>query len=155
MSRLNKKLTVKTESEMRALAAKLADASFAGGFIALFGGLGAGKTAFVKGFCARFGILEVSSPTFNIVKRYESGDTAIDHFDCYRLADADELFAMGFDEYLQSTGIILMEWSENVIDALPLERLEVHISGSGCEPREAELISFGADYDSIIEEINL
>lgn len=152
---MNKSLLIKTEYDMRALAVKLAEASFAGGFIALFGGLGAGKTAFVKGFCAHFGIEEVSSPTFNIVKHYDGRGAAIDHFDCYRLDDADELIAMGFDEYLFSSSIILMEWSENVSDALPAERLEIRIQGSGNEPREVELVPFGKKYEAIIEELAL
>ncbi|MBR5949110.1 MAG: tRNA (adenosine(37)-N6)-threonylcarbamoyltransferase complex ATPase subunit type 1 TsaE [Clostridia bacterium] len=140
---------------MRDLAEKLAEASFAGEFIALFGGLGAGKTAFVKGFCAHFGITEVSSPTFNIVKHYDGGGAAIDHFDCYRLDDEDELLAMGFEEYLYAGSIVLMEWSENVLGALPEGRLELHLNGSGDEPREAELISFGDEYDALIEGITL
>ena len=140
---------------MRHLAEMLAKASFDGAFIALFGDLGAGKTVFVKGFCAFFGIFEVSSPTFTIVKHYESKKTQIDHFDCYRLADSDELLAMGYEEYLLSGSIILMEWSENVIDALPPDRLEVHISGSGDEPREIEFIPFGKEYETMIEELML
>lgn len=152
---MNKRFLIKNESEMRNLAAKLAQASFAGEFIALFGGLGAGKTAFVKGFCAHFGIDGVSSPTFNLVKHYCGGGVAIDHFDCYRLADSDELLAMGFEEYLYSGSIVLMEWSENVTDALPKRRLELHIVGNGDAPREAELVSFGEEYDEAIEGITL
>ncbi|MBQ4428583.1 MAG: tRNA (adenosine(37)-N6)-threonylcarbamoyltransferase complex ATPase subunit type 1 TsaE [Clostridia bacterium] len=152
---MKKSFLIKNEYDMRDLAAKLAEASFAGVFIALFGGLGAGKTAFVKGFCAYFGIAEVSSPTFNIVKHYNGGEAAIDHFDCYRLDDADELLAMGFDEYLFSNSIILMEWSENVPDALPAERLEIHIGGSGNDVREVELVPFGKKYEAMIEELAL
>ena len=138
---------------MHALAEKLAESFRKGGFIALFGGLGAGKTCFVKGFCSYFGITEVSSPTFTIVKHYTAGDLTIDHFDCYRLDSSDELLAMGFEEYLDPTGIILMEWSENVLDALPESRLEIHISGSGIDPRTVELVSFGDEYDAILEEL--
>ncbi len=145
---------VKTESDMRSLGARLAGLSFEGMFIALFGGLGAGKTAFVKGFCAKFGIMEVSSPTFNLVKHYDSGGAAIDHFDCYRLDDEGELFAMGFEEYLYSKSIILMEWSENVPDALPKSRLEIRISGSGSEARSVEMEAFGEEYDRVLEEIS-
>ena len=152
---MNKSLTVKTESEMRRFAAELANASFEGAFIALFGGLGAGKTAFVKGFCAHYGIDGVSSPTFNIVKHYDGGGAAIDHFDCYRLDSADELFAMGFEDHLCSGSIVLMEWSENVLEALPEKRLEVHISGSGDEPRSVEMIPFGKDYEALVEELAL
>lgn len=140
---------------MRALAAKLAESFSKGGFIALFGGLGAGKTCFVKGFCSCFGITEVSSPTFTIVKNYSAGELTIHHFDCYRLDSSDELLAMGFEEYLDTTGIILMEWSENVSDALPESRLEIHICGSGSDPRTVELISFGDEYDAILEELRL
>lgn len=155
MNELNKRFLIKTESDMRTLAKKLAEASFAGEFIALFGGLGAGKTAFVKGFCAHFDIEEVSSPTFSIVKHYDGGEVRIDHFDCYRIDDADELMAIGFEEYLYSESIVLMEWSENVLDALPEDRIEIRISGSGDEARDVELASFGAVYDAVIEGITL
>lgn len=144
---------VKSEDEMRCLAQQLAKNAFAGEFIALFGGLGAGKTTLVKHFAAYVGIDTAASPTFTIVRNYASETASIIHFDCYRLADSDELLAIGFDDYLSTDSIIMMEWSENVEDALPEHRLEIHISGSGADPREVEMRSFGEDYDRALEAI--
>ena len=150
-----RKLTVKNEVEMRLIAAELAKTAFAGEFIALFGDLGAGKTTLVRYFAEKLGADTAASPTFTIVRHYTGNELSIDHFDCYRLADSDELFAIGFDDYLDSPSVKLMEWSENVSDALPQSRLEVHISGSGCDPRQIELIPFGDEYERIAEELEL
>ncbi len=140
---------------MRALGEALAKAAFPGEFIALFGGLGAGKTTLVRHFAAALGMDAAASPTFTIVRRYASDLVSIDHFDCYRLADADELYAVGFEDHLDTGSIIIMEWSENVLDALPPERLEVHIEGSGEEPRSVDIEAFGAAYESILEGLSL
>ena len=147
-----KKLSAKTENDMLSLGGRVAGALKGGEFIALFGGLGAGKTTFVKGLAAALQIDGISSPTFNIVKRHK-GRLQLDHFDCYRLADHEELLAIGFEDYLTSGSVIVMEWSELVIDALPNERLEIHISGSGSDERTVEIVSFGSRYDSLPESI--
>lgn len=144
-----------TETDMEHLARKLAKLAFAGEFIALFGGLGAGKTTLVRYFCAELGADTAASPTFTIIRHYTGDTLSIAHFDCYRLADSDELLAIGFDDYLGSDEIKLMEWSENVEDALPAERLEIHIGGSGNDPRYIEMISFGEEYDRITEALSL
>ena len=85
--------------------------------IALFGDLGAGKTAFTRGLCDGLGITDgVSSPTFTIVNAY-SGKFPVYHFDMYRIAGVDDLFATGFYDYL-GTGVIIIEWSENIEEEL-------------------------------------
>lgn len=121
-------------------------------FIAFFGGLGAGKTTMTKGIAAALGIDGILSPTFTIVRRHE-GTLALDHFDAYRIEDADELTAIGYDDYLAGDGVIVMEWCENVPDALPEKRLEIHIKGSGSDPREITFRSFGEEYDALLEEV--
>lgn len=138
---------------MLSLAGELAKRSFGGEFIALFGGLGAGKTTFVRGFCSALGMDAAASPTFTIVRHYEAGGASVFHFDCYRLADSEELISIGFDDYLSTGSIILMEWSENVIDALPEERLEVHISGSGNDARTVELVPVGERLETIVQGV--
>ncbi len=148
-----KYLTAKTEDEMRLIAQELAKSAFAGEFIALFGGLGAGKTTLVRYFAEKLGADTAASPTFTIVRHYEGETLSIDHFDCYRLADSDELFAIGFDDYLDSETVKLMEWSENVSEALPAERLEVHIEGSGRDARSVKIVPFGEKYEAITEKI--
>lgn len=150
-----KNFIINTEKDMEKLASSLAKTAFAGEFIALFGGLGAGKTTLVRYFAGELGMDTAASPTFTIVRHYAAGRFSIAHFDCYRLADSDELLAIGFEDYLDSDEIKLMEWSENVEDALPTSRLEIHIEGSGSDPRSIEVSSFGEDYDIIAGALSL
>ena len=90
-----------------------------GTVIAFRGDLGAGKTAFTRGLARGLGITEpVTSPTYTIVNEYLSGKLPLFHFDMYRLHSADELFDIGWDDYLERGGICAVEWSENVADAL-------------------------------------
>ncbi|MBQ5487526.1 MAG: tRNA (adenosine(37)-N6)-threonylcarbamoyltransferase complex ATPase subunit type 1 TsaE [Clostridia bacterium] len=147
---MKKTFSAETENDLRKIAERLAALSKGGEFIAFFGGLGAGKTTFVRYFAAAFGMDAAASPTFTIVRHYDNDRASILHFDCYRLADAEELEAIGFSDYLDSGSTILMEWSENVLDVLPDERLEIHIEGSGAEPRRIEMDSFGERYDAVI-----
>ena len=104
--------------------------------IALFGDLGAGKTAFTRGLCRGLGIGDgVSSPTFAIVNAYR-GRFPVYHFDMYRIADADDLFATGFYDYL-GTGVIVIEWSENIESELDEDAIRIRIMKT---PREEERI---------------
>ena len=90
-----------------------------GDVVALFGGLGAGKTTFVRGIAAGLGNAHpVSSPTFSIAHEY-GGDPPLVHFDMYRISGWDDLYSTGFFDYLDSGAIIVTEWSENVEEALP------------------------------------
>ena len=94
--------------------------------IAMFGDLGAGKTAFTRGLCAGLGIGEgVSSPTFAIVNAYD-GKYPVYHFDMYRISSADDLFATGFYDYL-GRGIIVIEWSENIEEELEPDCIRIMI----------------------------
>lgn len=90
-----------------------------GNIVVLTGELGCGKTKFVQGVLKHFGLeKEISSPTFTIVNEYIGKDINIYHFDVYRLADSDEFYAMGGDEYF-SSGICLIEWGEMIENILP------------------------------------
>ncbi len=151
---MKKQFIIASENEMKQLGEQLAESAFAGEFIAFFGGLGAGKTTLIRYMAASLGADDAASPTFTIVRQYDACIPML-HFDCYRLADADELFMIGFDDYLASNALIVMEWSENVTEALPDERLEIHITGSGNEPRRVELTAFSEKYESILEGITL
>jgi len=102
--------------------------------ICLNGELGAGKTVFVKGFCDFFGIKEISSPTFTLVNEYE-GKRPIFHFDVYRLADEDEFYAIGGEEYFEK-GICIIEWSDVIKDALPEDAVDVRIEKLGDNVRK-------------------
>lgn len=100
----------------------------AGDVVCLNGDLGAGKTAFVSGLVKAFSVKDsISSPTFTIVNCYD-GTIPVYHFDVYRINDSDEMFDLGFEEYLYGNGITIIEWSENICDILPDNRYEVLIT---------------------------
>ncbi len=118
-----------SESETEALGRRLADRLSPGAVIACRGGLGMGKTAFVRGLAQGLGYPgRVTSPTFTIVNEYEGGRLPLFHFDMYRLGGAGELFDIGWDDYLDRGGVCAVEWSELVAGALPPETLTVSLS---------------------------
>lgn len=115
--------------ETRALGRTLAQALQGGAVVAFTGDLGAGKTAFVSGMAEGLGIEErVTSPTFTIVNEYEGGRLPLFHFDMYRLGSADEMFHIGWEDYLARNGVCAVEWSENVDEALDGDTIRVDIS---------------------------
>ena len=96
--------------------------------VVLSGDLGSGKTKFVQGILKHFGLEnEISSPTFTIVNEYNANICPIYHFDVYRLADIDEFYAMGGEEYFEN-GICLIEWGEIIEDALPSNYIKITFS---------------------------
>ena len=96
-------------------------------FIAMYGDLGVGKTAFVRGLAKALAPnARVKSPTFTIVNEYKGGKIPFYHFDVYRISDDDELYAMGFDDYTQN-GICVVEWSENIPDSIPSDAYKITI----------------------------
>ena len=104
-----------TEAVGRKLAAQLQP----GDVLAYYGDLGTGKSAFTRGLASSLGVTEpVTSPTYTIVDEYLSGRLPLFHFDMYRLGSADELFDIGWEDYLARGGVCAVEWSENVEDAL-------------------------------------
>ena len=108
-----------SREETVALGGRLADALKTGRVVAFTGDLGAGKTAFVSGMARALGVEErVTSPTFTIVNEYEGGRLPLFHFDMYRLGGADELFHIGWEDYLSRGGVCAVEWSENVAEAI-------------------------------------
>ncbi len=120
-------MLVETHSpeETEALGQRLARCLAAGSVVALYGDLGAGKTAFVRGMARGLEIEEsVTSPTFTIVNEYP-GDPPLFHFDMYRLKNAGELYDIGWEDYLDRGGICVTEWSENVEEALPEDAVRV------------------------------
>ena len=107
------------EKETEQLGERLGAALKPGSVIAYTGDLGAGKTAFTRGLAKGLQVPErVTSPTFNIVNEYEGGRLPLFHFDMYRLGGSDELFDIGWEDYLARNGVCAVEWSENVEDAL-------------------------------------
>ena len=97
-------------------------------FIALYGDLGVGKTAFVRGFTSKIAPnARVKSPTFALVNEYGAKDMSVFHFDMYRITDEDDLYSIGFYDYPDRGGICLTEWSENIIEFLPQDCVRVNI----------------------------
>ena len=129
-------------AETEALGESLAGQLEPGTVIAFTGDLGAGKTAFVRGLARGLGVRErVTSPTFTIVNEYEGGRLPLFHFDMYRLGSADELFDIGWEDYLARGGICAVEWSENVSDALGNDCLRVDIRRG--ENDDQQIITIG------------
>ena len=105
--------------QTEAVGEKLGQVLMPGAVIAYRGDLGAGKTAFTRGLARGLGAGEpVTSPTYTIVNEYLSGRMPLFHFDMYRLSSADDLFDIGWDDYLERGGVCAVEWSENAEDAL-------------------------------------
>lgn len=116
------------ERDTEALGAALAQRLAPGSVVAFTGDLGAGKTAFVRGMARGLGIpARVTSPTFTIVNEYEGGRLPLFHFDMYRLSSSEELFDIGWEDFLRRGGICAVEWSENITDALEGDTIWVDI----------------------------
>ena len=121
----------KSEAETEAAGEQFAKTLPDGAVVALYGDLGAGKTAFVRGMARGLGIdARVSSPTFTIVNEY-LGARELYHFDMYRLGSSDELFDIGWEDYLSRGGVCAVEWSENVADAFEGDQICVRIEKTG------------------------
>lgn len=111
-----------------------------GDIVVLSGELGSGKTKFVQGVLEYFGLDdEISSPTFTIVNEYSKNDINIYHFDVYRLADIDEFYAMGGDEYF-ANGICLIEWGEMIESILPKHYTKITFQKSNDDENYRELV---------------
>ena len=126
-----------SERETEALGEALVERLSPGAVVAFTGDLGAGKTAFVRGMARGLDIPQrVTSPTFTIVNEYEGGRLPLFHFDLYRLGSSDELFDIGWEDFLRRGGICAVEWSENVADALEPDTVFIDIRrGEGPEDR--------------------
>ena len=96
-------------------------------FIAMRGEMGVGKTAFTRGFASHFGITGVKSPTYTIVNEY-IGRVRLFHFDMYRITDGDDLYSIGYDDYVDAEGYCIAEWSENIEEEIPEGAIFVTIS---------------------------
>ena len=132
-----------SEQETEELGARLAASLPGGTVVAMYGDLGAGKTAFVRGMARGMGLLcRVSSPTFTIVNEY-LGERDLIHFDMYRLSGADELFDIGWEDYLSRGAVCAVEWSENVQDAFFGDEVRVWIEK--LSDRERKITIEGAE----------
>ena len=126
-----------------------------GDTVILTGELGAGKTKFTEGFLSYYNLQdEISSPTFNIVNEYKTPFSTIYHFDVYRLFDINEFYEIGGEEYFDN-GICLIEWGEQIEDALPLELIKVVFEKNN-ENDTSRILSFeavGKKYETILDKL--
>ena len=129
-----------------------------GDVVCLTGDLGTGKTAFTNGMAQALGVKEyVTSPTFTIVNEYKT-EVPLYHFDVYRISDPEEMYDIGFEEYLYGDGIVVIEWAELIKDILPDELIWVKISknlNSGVDAREIDIDFIGEKYRSYIDRLKL
>ena len=131
------------EVDTQAAGAQLAASLPRGSVVALSGDLGAGKTAFVRGLARGLGLQDrITSPTFTIVNEY-LGEMPLFHFDLYRIASEDELFELGWDDYLERGGVVAAEWSENIAHSLPKNTVHVRIEKTGDHSRRIDIKSPG------------
>lgn len=122
-------------AETEQLGVMLGEKLNSGRIIAYRGDLGAGKTAFTRGLARGLGCTEqVTSPTYTIVNEYLSGRIPLFHFDMYRLRSSDDLWSIGWDDYLDRGGVCAVEWSENVADAME-DAIWVTIEKTGDDQR--------------------
>lgn len=141
-------ITAATRSvaETRELAAAIAELARPGDLILLVGDLGAGKTAFAQGFGAALGITEpITSPTFTLARHYVGGRLELNHLDVYRLEQIEESFDLGLAELLDGPAVMLIEWGDTIVPALPADYLEVRLTyGDDDDARLIQLRSVGS-----------
>jgi tRNA threonylcarbamoyladenosine biosynthesis protein TsaE len=122
------KITTRSEEETFKLGNLIGRVLEAGDIIALDGDLGAGKTHFTKGVAKGLEVSDyITSPTFTIVNQYE-GRLPLYHFDVYRIDDINEMYEIGFDEYLFGNGVCVIEWADIVKELLPEKKIEIYIN---------------------------
>ena len=148
------KLTTYSEQETIELAQNIESEKFPNMVICLRGELGSGKTVFTKGFAHALQVQEeVTSPTFNIIKEYLSGEMPLFHMDVYRLEGSVE--ELGIEEYFTKKGITIIEWADMIEDYLPDKRLDIKIKSS-VEDEDKRIITItphGKKYEDLCEAI--
>ena len=132
---IKRELIIKNENETREFGLKLAEELRAGDVLALIGDLGTGKTALTGYIAQGFGISDnIVSPTFTIVREYTGGRLPLYHFDVYRLADSEEMFNIGAEEYFyEKGGVCVIEWADIVEDILPADTKYIYIEYGASE----------------------
>lgn len=127
------KFVSSSAEETQEIGKKIGQSLKSGDIVALYGGLGSGKTVFAKGIAKGIGINdEVVSPTFTLLKQYQ-GKQTLYHFDLYRIDDEQELYHIGFYDYIGKSGICVIEWAEHAGEIPPC--ISVHLEGSGQDTR--------------------
>lgn len=149
---MEKTIEITSEAAMLRLGETLGGLLEAGSFVGLYGDLGVGKSVLARGVGRALGISSLPSPTFTIVQEYPSIPPLF-HFDVYRIADEEELWGIGFDDYLARNGIILMEWADLVPGCLPADRMDIRITRKGESSRSVILSSSEEKFGRIISQL--
>ena len=146
------KITSKSEKDTIELAENFEAEKIRNMVICLNGDLGSGKTMFVKGFASSLGINEnITSPTFNIVKEYDSGEMKLNHMDVYRIDETDQ--SIDFQDYFNQDAVTIIEWSELIQDKLPDERLDITIKIINENTRVFVLKPRGQQYEDVVNSV--
>lgn len=146
------KFVSKDINDTLTIAENIESEKFANMVICLDGELGSGKTVFVKGFASALGINEnITSPTFNIIKEYSSGELSLYHMDVYRIDDVDN--DIGITDYYNKGGVTIIEWSEMIKDLLPEERLEIKFKIIDENTRVLVFKPYGRVYEELCESV--
>lgn len=141
------------ETEMSEFGRKLGNLLKPNMVLTLNGELGAGKTTLTKAIAKAMGISEhITSPTFTILQEYDN-ELPLFHFDAYRIADEEEMYFIGFEEYLQKGGVTIIEWASLISGVLPKERLDIFIYYSEDGGRDIELLPRGKAYEELENEL--
>ena len=151
---MNYKITSNSENETIDFAQNIESEKFPNMVICLIGDLGSGKTIFTKGFAASLEVKEeITSPTFNIIKEYTSGELPLYHMDVYRLDGKIE--DIGIEDYYDKNGICIIEWADMIKDFLPSERLEIRfkLSSEDENTRIITVTPYGSKYEELCEAI--
>ena len=123
-----KVIYIKNEQETRRFGHKLAVELVPGTVVALIGDLGTGKTSLTKAIAEGLGIEDtITSPTFNIVKEYDTGRLPLYHFDVYRIGDIDEMYELGYEEYFYGEGVSIVEWADLIEEIIPEDAVRIYI----------------------------
>ena len=147
------KITSRSEMDTIELAQNIESEKFPNMIICLDGELGSGKTMFTKGVANALGITEtISSPTFTLVNEYD-GTKKVFHFDVYRLADEDEFYAIGGEEYFEKGGVVVIEWSSTIKHILPKEYLHIKFKVIDENKRTIVITPYGTKYEELCEAI--
>jgi tRNA threonylcarbamoyladenosine biosynthesis protein TsaE len=143
--------------ETQSFGIQLGKLLFPGSIVLLYGDLGTGKTTLTKGIAKGLGItVPVTSPTFTIVQEYGGGRLPLYHIDTYRLGDPDELLEIGIEEYLNSSGVTVIEWPEVISDFLPGEYLELSLARAESITNDVRILSVkgtGENHLNIVKEM--
>jgi tRNA threonylcarbamoyladenosine biosynthesis protein TsaE len=153
---MTRNFATNSAGETRALAARLGALLHPGDVLCLVGDLGAGKTTFTQGLALGLGLSPdepVNSPTFTLVAEHTSGRVPLYHFDVYRLLDSSGLYDLAFDEYLNSEGVVVIEWADKITDALPPERIDIALTAESAETRHIVMVAHGAENHVTLETL--